>query len=89
VGPCIAAVDCGSDKDSIHDRDLSSISLLHRLAQSSSDECVDNSSWLDLNMDELFVHLDRTVTTPGVSVLYDMLRRPLRDKHLLQERSRL
>lgn len=76
-------------RDKIYDRDLSAISLLHRLSQPSSDECVDDHSWADLNMDELFRRLDRTLTTPGACVLYDVLRRPLTDKQVLQDRARV
>lgn len=46
-------------------------------------------SWADLNMDELFRRLDRTLTTPGACVLYDVLRRPLTDKQVLQDRARV
>ena len=38
---------------------------------------IDDRTWNDLDMDDIFLKLDRTKSTVGQSVLYDMLRRPL------------
>ena len=50
---------------------------------------VDDITWNDLNMDELFKQLDNTSSQNGGEYLYDMLRRPLMDKNRLKERGRV
>ena len=37
---------------------------------------LDNHTWADLNLDDVFAKIDRTFSTPGETVLYSMLRRP-------------
>lgn len=37
---------------------------------------IDDSTWNDLNMNDLFALIDRTLTGPGASVLYCLLRTP-------------
>jgi len=37
---------------------------------------IDDSTWNDLNMNELFSLIDRTITSPGESALYNILRTP-------------
>lgn len=41
---------------------------------------IDDRTWNDLDMDDVFLKLDRTKSTVGQAVLYDMLRRPLFDE---------
>lgn len=38
---------------------------------------VDNQTWQDLNLDEVYTGMDYTLTSPGESVLYNILRSPL------------
>ena len=38
---------------------------------------IDDQTWKDLNLDQLYARIDRTLTDPGESVLYKMLREPL------------
>lgn len=46
---------------------------------------IDDQTWADLNMDELFQLIDRTVTSPGEEMLYKILREPeLKEKKLLE-----
>lgn len=46
---------------------------------------VDDQTWSDLNMDELFQLIDRTVTSPGEEMLYKILREPkLKEEDLLE-----
>ena len=52
-----------------------------------SGNVVDEQTWKDLNMDELYTTIDRTYTDPGESVLYDMLREPLYTREGISERS--
>lgn len=50
---------------------------------------IDDTTWSDLNMNESFKFLDQTVSTAGESILYSMLRNPLRNKEKLQKRDDL
>lgn len=48
---------------------------------------IDDQTWDDFNMDEVFAKVDRTNSSVGESILYDMLRNPLNDKEKLNDRS--
>ena len=48
---------------------------------------VDDRTWADLDMDAVFLRLDRTRSSVGQACLYDLLRRPVRDPAALSERS--
>jgi DNA mismatch repair ATPase MutS len=50
---------------------------------------VDDCTWSDLNMDQVFAAIDRTVTTPGEQQLYKILRFPLIQEAELKERERI
>ncbi|MDD4230777.1 MAG: hypothetical protein PHG45_05290 [Dehalococcoidales bacterium] len=50
---------------------------------------VDEQTWKDLNMDQLYSKIDRTYTDPGEAVLYQILRTPVFDKEALKERSQV
>lgn len=50
---------------------------------------VDDQTWNDLDMDEVFKELDRCLTTPGQGVFYSILRKPLRDKEKIELREKL
>ena len=47
---------------------------------------IDDQTWEDLNLEDIFSMADRTYTTPGEQVLYDIIRRPSFDKDILQDR---
>ena len=71
-------------------RKLSEISLLHSFTLQDPPEhsaAIDDQTWVDLNMDEVFGTIDRTLTTPGQCVLYDILRTPLLSGGILGERN--
>lgn len=55
-------------------------------AQSASP--LDDATWDDLNLDDVFVRLDGTLSTAGEYVLYEMLRTPVLDPDRLDERER-
>lgn len=61
-------------KEDKRKRDFQSISHYYRRAFPGT--MVDDTTWNDLNMDALFAKLDRTLTGPGESVLYALLRTP-------------
>lgn len=50
---------------------------------------VDDITWNDLNMDQLFMVMNTTVSSCGEDVLYKMLRIPEFDPAVLEERNRL
>jgi hypothetical protein len=47
---------------------------------------IDDQTWSDLNMNELFPLLDRSFTTPGEQVLYKLLRTPLLTEEEIEKR---
>ena len=50
------------------------------------DYTIDDQTWNDFNMDEIFKKLDRTYSSAGEAILYKMLRNPLHDKKSLEKR---
>jgi hypothetical protein len=73
------------------ERDFKTIRSLFDYSSSSENrnQWVDDQTWKDLNMDQLYARIDRTLTDPGESVLYEMLRKPLSNKEDLNERCRI
>ncbi len=53
-----------------------------------SDDIIDDTTWSDLNMDKIYAEIDRTYTAQGEYALYDILKSPLTDASLLNERLR-
>ena len=49
---------------------------------------LDDQTWDDFNMDEVFEKVDRTYSSAGEAILYKMLRNPLHDKKKLDERDK-
>lgn len=47
---------------------------------------IDDQTWEDLNLEDIFSMIDRTYSTPGEQVLYDLIRRPSFDKEVLNQR---
>jgi len=71
-------------------RNLSEIALLHSFDREDSPEHstrIDDQTWADLNLDEVFSTMDRSLTTPGQCLLYHILRTPLLSGKTLAERS--
>lgn len=50
---------------------------------------IDDETWKDLNLDELFEVLNRTITPIGSQILYDMLKHPGTSKDELNKREKL
>lgn len=73
-------------------RNLPEIALLHGFALEEALEqsaLIDNQTWADLNMDDVFKAVDRTLTTPGQCMLYHILRTPLLSGDILRGRSQI
>jgi hypothetical protein len=80
--------DWGKEQD--RKRIFPMIESLHRYQQSSPQENaapLDDQAWNDLNMNEVYAKIDRTLTNPGECVLYQMLRIPLLSPSELQRRN--
>lgn len=53
------------------------------------DYTIDDETWSDMDMDRVYGKLDRNSSTLGESVLYYMLRNPLKDEEKLKDRNTL
>lgn len=51
--------------------------------------CVDDITWNDLNMDELFIQMNYTWSAAGEEYLYYLLRKPCMDEQELQKREEI
>jgi DNA mismatch repair ATPase MutS len=58
-----------------------------KLSEENSGKYIDDQTWEDLNMDDVYTMLDRNLTTPGEQVLYDILRTPLYEEAPLLKRN--
>ncbi|MBY6771812.1 DNA mismatch repair protein MutS [Clostridium botulinum] len=53
------------------------------------DYTIDDETWSDMDIDRVYGKLDKNSSTLGESVLYYMLRNPLRDEEKLKDRNKL
>ena len=54
-----------------------------------NDETLDEQTWNDLDMDNVYKKVDRAYSSVGEAVLYKMLRNPTTDEKTLKERNRV
>ncbi|MFC1614234.1 hypothetical protein ACFL5K_02940 [Gemmatimonadota bacterium] len=67
-------------------RDFNLIAIYHRLARGESEtELVDDKTWQDLDMEEIFMKIDRNVSSIGRQYLYHRLRRYEKDLTALSD----
>ena len=52
-------------------------------------QVIDDITWNDLDMDNVFMSIDQTLSQTGEEYLYDMLRKPLTDAASISERDRV
>lgn len=69
-------------------RSISKIKTLFDLTE-KNEFTLDDQTWNDLMMDDLFYELDRTYSAEGEAALYKMLRNPIVDEEELKERGKL
>lgn len=71
--------------------DLERIKSYHeyRLKSESKSFAIDDITWNDLNMDDLFKRLNLGLSTSGEQYLYHQLRTPARDEETYNERKRM
>ena len=82
--------DWGKEKENA--RDLSQIKSFYRYStagRDGSDISVDDQTWSDLNMNDLYSRIDRTLTNPGECILYQILRTPLLSGEILKKRNEI
>ncbi|WP_139905555.1 MutS-related protein [Clostridium thermarum] len=60
-----------------------------RLSENCTGKYIDDQTWEDLNMNDIYIMLDRNLTTAGEQVLYDILRNPLYEEAPLLKRNSL
>ena len=69
-------------------RNFKQIKTLFDLSE-KNEFTLDDQTWNDLMMDEVFHEVDRTYSTEGEAALYKMLRNPIMDEETLKERGQL
>jgi len=69
-------------------RNFKQIKTLFDLSE-KNEFTVDDQTWDDLTMDEVFYEVDRTYSTEGEAALYKILRNPIMDEEKLKERGKL
>ncbi|NLC04823.1 MAG: DNA mismatch repair protein MutS [Tissierellia bacterium] len=76
-------------KKDIEKRDFSQIDKLYKylLEEREPEFYIDDITWRDLNMDTVFLQIDRTKSLPGMQFLYNMLRNPLFNKDKIKDRN--
>lgn len=57
--------------------------------ENKDDFYLDDQTWNDLTMDEVYSLIDRTLTSPGEEVLYKILRRPVFNETILKDRNKI
>lgn len=67
--------------------DLKEFYSLYRTEQTDLE--VDDQTWSDLNLDDVYTVIDRTYTSPGENFLYGMLRKPLYDHSEINRRKEI
>jgi DNA mismatch repair ATPase MutS len=71
-------------------RNFDLISSYHDLkSKFDKDEVIDDKTWSDLNLDSLFVNLDRTTSNIGQQFLYHLIRKYEKNKNALDDRYNL
>ncbi|QSX06654.1 DNA mismatch repair protein MutS [Sedimentibacter sp. zth1] len=81
---------CRKDNNHINKKDIKDVNFC-KLEQANNyfnktSSSVDDITWNDLDMNNVFARINYTVTTPGEECLYSWLKNPLEDKKELEER---
>lgn len=63
--------------------------ISHYFLKHKNDFCVDDITWNDLNMDEVFKRMNYTHSAAGEEYLYHTLRTPITDKQELHKREKI
>jgi len=82
--------DWGKEKEK--DRNFSEIESFYRYSAArpnGNDISIDDQTWSDLNMNDLYSRIDRTLSNPGECILYQILRTPLLSDEILKKRNEI
>jgi len=82
--------DWGKGKEK--DRNFSEIESFYRYSTTNCDDndiSIDDQTWSDLNMNDLYSRIERTLTNPGECILYQILRTPLLSDEILKQRNQI
>lgn len=71
------------------ERELEQIALYYRVKSRDSVSALDDKTWADLNLDQVFGFIDRTNSRVGQQYLYDLLRTPKFEEEPLLKFERL
>jgi len=77
-------------KEKVKNRNFSEIESFYRYSTSQHDNndiFIDDQTWSDLNMNDLYSKIERTMTNPGECILYNILRTPLLSDKILKKRN--
>lgn len=66
---------------------MSNISCYHR--ENKQEYSIDEITWNDLNMDEVYQRINHTRTSAGEEMLYSVLRNPVYSEKILEEREQM
>lgn len=69
------------------DRNFKDIRFLFDKKQKTDDKGIDDQTWDDLNFNQVYANIDHTLTSPGETVLYDILRKPLFNERKISKRN--
>jgi len=79
-------------KEKVKNRNFSEIESFYRYSTSQHDNnniFIDDQTWSDLNMNDLYSKIERTMTNPGECILYNILRTPLLSDKILKKRKEI
>ena len=83
-----AAVKADYGKDSTKKSNIKNVRKYFDMVE-KQEETLDEQTWNDLDMDNVYKKVDRTYSSVGEAVLYKMLRNPTKDEKVLKERDRV
>jgi hypothetical protein len=79
-------------KEKVKNRNFTEIESFYRYSTSrrgNNDIPIDDQTWSDLNMNDLYSKIERTMTNPGECVLYNILRIPMLSDKILKKRNEI
>ncbi|MDU4939089.1 MAG: DNA mismatch repair protein MutS [Clostridium sp.] len=69
-------------------REFDKIRVLSDISE-ENEYSIDDQTWNDLNMNDIYEEIDKTYSTPGEQVLYSIFKNPLMSEEKLNKRSEL
>ena len=69
-------------------REFDKIRILSDISE-ENEYSIDDQTWNDLSMNDIYGEIDKTYSTPGEQVLYSIFKNPLMSEEKLNKRSEL